>query len=215
MYKVSGMAILLAMVFLSGCAKQKYPPSEVILEGEYSLEGMENMEFDFRADSTLTVSQNGVYELGKNGEGDTLVRICLDDISRELPEDYSFTEYLAREEDGHIILTYTSEEFSLDTNPMKLTPLEGKNGLLSGDLFDGSYQIGEDGDSYQYRFREDGTVVLQVKESYYAKKDGSITLADHAGRTKYSYEASENTLVLKNRKGETVLNLVKKADADE
>ena len=214
MYKVTGMVIILAMIFLPGCAKQKYPPSEVIFEDVYYFEGMENMEFDFRADSTLTVSQKGIYELKENGEGDPVVRICLDDISRELPDDYNFTEYLAHREGGHIILTFTSEEFSLDTNPMKLTPLSGKDGLLSGKQFDGTYQIGEDGDSYQYIFKEDGTVVLQVKEYYDARKDGNITLADHAGRTKYVYEASGDTLVIKNRKGEPVLNLVKKAGVD-
>ena len=33
---------------------------------------------------TLTVSQKGIYELEKDGGGEAVVRICLDDISREL-----------------------------------------------------------------------------------------------------------------------------------
>ena len=54
--------------------------------------------------------------------------------------------------------------------------------------------------------------MLFRSEYYDAKKDGNITLADHAGRTKYVYEATEQTLVIKNRKGDPVLNLVKKAE---
>ncbi len=215
MNKAAGAALIMTALFLPGCGRYSYPPSEVIFEDVYYFEGMENMEFDFRADSTLTVSQKGIYELEKDGGGEAVVRICLDDISRELPEDYNFTEYTARREDGHIILTFTSEEFSLDTNPMKLTPLQGEDGLLSGKRFDGTYQIGEDGDSYQYIFKEDGSAVLQVKEYYNAQKDGSLVLADHAGRTNYMYESSGDTLVIKNRKGELILALVKKAGADE
>ena len=38
-----------------------------------------------------------------------------------------------------------------------------------------------------------------------------MTLKDHAGSTKYLYEATEDTLTIKNRKGEPVLNLEKDA----
>ena len=209
MNKATSQAIITAALFFAGCGRGKYPPSEVTFEAVYHLEDAENMEFVFGADSTLTVSQTGVYELSENEEGEVILRICLDDTSRELPEDYNFTEYLVRKEDGHVILTFTTEEFNLDTNPMILYPLNGRDGLLSGDAFDGSYQIGGDGDSYQYIFAEDGSVVLQVEEYYYAGKNGRMTLKDHAGSTKYLYEATENTLTIKNRRGEPVLNLEK------
>ena len=214
MNKVTALIMISAALVFAGCGKGKYQPSEVVFEDVYHLQDAENMEFAFGADSTLVVSQRGIYELDENEEGEVILRICLDDIGRELPEDYNFTEYLVRAEDGHVILTFTAEEFNLDANPMLLFPLKGEDGLLSGNVFDGSYQIGEDGDSYQYIFGKDGSVILQVEESYYAGKDGRMTLKDHAGSTKYLYEASEDTLTIKNRKGETVLSLEKKAGQD-
>lgn len=214
MNKVTALILITAALFFSGCGQGKYPPSEVVFEDVYHLQDAENMEFAFGADSMLTVSQKGIYELGENGEGDVTLRICLDDTSRELPEDYNFSEYLVRREEGHIILTFTTEEFNLDANPMLLFSLRGEDGLLSGEPFDGAYQIGEDGDSYQYIFRKDGSVVLRVEEYYYAGKDGRMTLKDHAGSTKYQYEVSGDMLVIKNRKGESVLTLEKEEAQD-
>ena len=214
MNKATALIMITAAFFIFGCGRGKYPPSEVIFEAVYHLEDAENMEFVFDADSILTVSQRGIYELDESEEGEAVLRICLDDLDRELPEDYNFTEYLVREEEGHMILTFRTEEFNLDTNPMLLFPLKGEDGLLSGALFDGTYQIGEDGDSYQYIFGRDGSVILRVEEYYYAGKNGNMTLKDHAGSTKYLYEASEDTLVIKNRKGEPILNLEKEAGQD-
>lgn len=214
MNKVAGMVMLMAVLFLCGCGRQSHKPSEVIFDDVYYFEGMENMEFVFRADSTLTVSQKGIYELSENEEGEAIVRICLDDISRELPEDYNFADYMIRRERGHVLMTYTSEEYMLDIKPMALFHLSGKDGLLSGKPFDGTYQIGADGDSYQYIFGEDGTIIMRVNEYYNAQKDGNMTLTDYAGSTKYTYEASEDTLLIKNKKGATILTLLKKAGQD-
>ena len=62
--------------------------------------------------------------------------------------------------------------------------------------------------NYQYIFKEDGQVTMQVKQHYYA--DGKdMTLSDHAGSTDYIYERSEDSLVLKNTQEEPVLTLVK------
>lgn len=73
---------------------------------------------------------------------------------------------------------------------MLLFPLKGTDGLLSGACFNGRYQIGRADDSYQYIFKEDGQVTMQVKQHYYA--DGKdMTLSDHAGSTDYIYERSE------------------------
>lgn len=212
MKKGTAAAMMAVTLCFCGCGKGKLPPSEVVFEDVYHLADAENMKFEFRADSTLTVSQKGIYELDENEDGDVVLRICLDDTGRELPEDYNFTGYLVRREDGHLVLTFTTEEFNLDANPMLLFSLGGEDGLLSGSPFCGSYQIGEDGDSYQYIFEEDGTVVLQVEEFYYAGKDGQMTLRDHAGSTKYLYETSENRLIIKNRKGEPVLTLEKEEE---
>ena len=45
------------------------------------------MEFHFTKDSSLYVWHTGIYELGENEDGKPIVRICLDDTKRELPED--------------------------------------------------------------------------------------------------------------------------------
>ncbi len=205
--------VLLAVIFvLSGCGPGKFRESKVIFDDSYYLEDADNMESAFSDDSTLTVRQKGIYELSESEEGEPLVRICLDDISRELPEDYNFTEYLMREVEGHIALTFTTEEFNLDANPMFLFPLEGEDGLMSGENFDGTYQIGEGGESYQYIFEKDGSITMRVTERYYADQKGRMTLSDHAGSTKYLYETYGDALILKNMKGDAVLTLIKEAD---
>lgn len=204
----TGIMLLIGMVALSGCKSQeRHPESEVIFEETYRLEGTDNMEFTFAKDSTLTVLQKGVYELKENEEGKPIVRICLDDINRELPEDYSYTEYLLSQDGKNTVLTFISEEFSLDSSPMILVPLEGKDGLLTGKQFAGSYQIGKDGDSYQYVFEEDGSVTMRIEEYYYA--DGTkMILSDHAGSTEYLYEETAEGITIKNIENEPVLELV-------
>lgn len=201
------------ILFMTGCGNGKYPESEVIFEGRYALDGAENMDFVFSKDSALTVRQRGIYELSENASGEAVVRICLDDISRELPEDYNFTDYLIKEEKDYVTLTYTSDEFDMNSNSMRLYPLEGEDGLRSDQMFDGSYQIGEDGDSYQYVFEKDGDVTMQIKERYFADKEHMI-LVDHAGSVEYLYEQSEDTLLLKNMKEEPVLTLIKKTEEE-
>ena len=208
------IVLLAVILMLSGCGTGKFRKSEVIFSDTYYLEDTDNMEFVFSDDSTLTVRQKGIYELAESEEGEAVVRICLDDISRELPEDYNFTEYLIREADTHITLTFTTEEFNLDANPMKLFLLEGEDGLLSGEYFDGTYQIGEGGESYQYIFEKDGSIAMRVEERYYADQKGKMTLSDHAGSTKYLYETNGDTLILKNMKGDAVLILIKEEDFD-
>lgn len=208
MGRIMNLLLLTVILLMSGCGRERYPVSELIFEDRYSLEGAENMDFIFSKDSTLVVRQRGIYELSKNASGDPIVRICLDDISRELPEDYNFTDYLIREEKDHIALTYTSEEFDMDSGSMQLYLLEGEDGLRSDGMFDGIYQIGEDGDSYQYVFEKNGDITMQIKERYYADQEHMI-LVDHAGSTEYLYEQSEDKLILKNMKEEPILTLIR------
>lgn len=206
--KKAGILLLICAVAAAGCGiGQKYPDSEVVFDESYRLKGMDNIEFLFSKDSTLTVSQKGIYELEESSTGEPVVRICLDDIARELPEDYNFTDYLLKKEGKRTVLTFTTEEFNLDANPMVLVLLEGEDGLLSGEYFDGTYQIGEDGDSYQYIFEEDGTITMQVREHYFADEE-KMTLTDYAGSTDYLYDASEEGLILKNMQGEQIMVLV-------
>ena len=206
--------LLLGLAVLTGCGVSgRNPESEVTWEGTYRLQGADNMEFTFASDSTLTVCQSGVYELVSQG-GRPVVRICLDDTARELPEDYSYTDYLVEEQDEELLLTYTSEEFDLDQSPMTLVPLKGKNGLTGRKFFEGSYQIGDSGDSYQYMFHKDGTMAMQIKETYFA--DGEqITLADHTGKTAYRYEDTNQTLILSDQQGKPILVLEKPSVAEQ
>lgn len=208
MGRIMNLLLLTVILLMSGCGRERYPVSEVIFEDRYALEGAENMDFIFSKDSTLVVRQRGIYELSKNASGDPVVRICLDDISRELPEDYNFTDYLIREENDHIALTYTSEEFDMDSGSMQLYLLEGEDGLRSDGMFDGIYQIGEDGDSYQYVFEKNGDITMQIEERYFADQEHMI-LVDHAGSTEYLYEQSEDKLILKNMKEEPILTLIR------
>ncbi len=208
------LLLLTVILLASGCGREKYPVSEVILEDRYALEGAENMEFVFSKDSTLVVRQRGIYELSENASGEAMVRICLDDIDRELPEDYNFTEYLIKEEEKHIALTYTSEEFDMESSPMQLYLLEGDDGLRSDELFDGAYQIGEDGDSYRYIFEKNANITMQITEHYYADSNHMI-LVDHAGSTEYLYEISDEGLILKNMNEEVILTLIKETETDQ
>lgn len=211
MRKIAYGIALAAGVFLAGCGNGRYLASEIIFDGTYYLKDMENIEFIFSRDSRLLVRQSGIYEFKKTEAGELVVRICLDDIDRELSEDYNFTEYLLGRDGEAVTLTFTSEEFDLEESPMYLYPLKGEDGLLSGDLFDGTYQIGEDGDSYRYVFHRDGSVMMQVSERYYA--DGTqMILSDHAGSTEYPYLLDGDTLILKGRHEEPVLTLIKETD---
>lgn len=197
-----------AVTMICGCGHDTYPNTKVVIDEVYSLQGSDNIRFVFSKDSTLVVRQKGLYDLTENSKGEPVLRICLDDISRELPEDYSYTEYRIEDEGRYLSLTLTTDDYELDESPMLLFPLKGTDGLLSGARFEGSYQIGRADDSYQYIFKEDGQVTMQVKQHYYA--DGKdMTLSDHAGSTDYIYEMSEDSLVLKNTQEEPALTLVK------
>ena len=112
-----------------------------------------------------------------------------------------------------MLLTFTTEEFDLDSEPMVLFWLNGEQGLSSDSYFEGTYQIGEDGDSYQYLFHKDGSITMQVTERYFADEE-QVTLIDYAGSTKYLYEKSEDTLILKNMQKEPVLTLQQKYEND-
>lgn len=201
------MLLLLFVLIFPGCGKG-YPRSEIVFDAAYYLEGTENICFDFSKDSKLEIAQKGVYELTTDEKGTQLVRICLDDVNRELPEDYHYTEYRLREQKEYVELVYTSTEFDLDSTPMILIPMKGEHGLTSGEWFNGVYQIGEDGDSYQYVFEEDGTVTMRIEAHYYADKE-RMRLSDHAGDTEYLYECSEDRMTLKNTQEEMILNLIR------
>lgn len=208
--KTGILFIMASAVWLSGCGS-KYQDTKVVIDDVYRLDGAENMKFTFSEDSTLTVRQKGIYELEKNETGELMVRICLDDISRELPEDYNYTDYLLEDKGRYVELTLTTDEFDLDVKPMLLFPLKGTDGILSGTYFNGTYQIGSENDSYQYIFKEDGQVTMQVKQYYYA--DGKMMkFSDYAGSTDYIYEMSEDTLILKNKKEEPILTLLKETE---
>lgn len=208
MLRLASLAVLTMTLFLAGCGGAKNPVSEVIFQDAYRLKGAENMEFHFTKDSSLYVWHTGIYELGENEDGKPIVRICLDDTKRELPEDYNFTEYLVTEEKWAVLLTLSTEEFDLESKPMELYLLNGEHGLLENSNFDGTYQIGHDGDSYQYIFQKDGSIAMQITERYFADKT-QMTLIDHAGSANYLYEATDDMLVLKNKDGEPVLTLLK------
>ncbi|MBO5303159.1 MAG: hypothetical protein J6A92_03820 [Lachnospiraceae bacterium] len=200
--------VMVSIVLFTGCGfLEEYTKSEVVLDGEYKLENVDNMTFSFKEKSRLIVRQTGIYEFAENAEGKLVVRICLDDISRELPEDYSFTEYLVQKNGLYTELVYTSAEFDLDTSPMVFVPVKGKDGLLTGDYFTGTYQIGTESDSYQYKFQKDGTLTMQINQQYYADEE-KVTLSDSAGSTEYLYEKTEESLVLKNKKEEPILVLL-------
>lgn len=206
--------LVAAIVLLSGCGNAKYQNTKVVIDEVYRLEGADNMKFAFSKDSTLVVRQKGIYVLEEDESGNSMVRICLDDTSRELPEDYNYTDYLLEDKGRYVELTFTTDEFALDANPMLLFPLKGTDGLLSGLYFNGTYQIGSEGDSYQYIFKEDGQVTMQIKQHYYA--DGKIMkLSDHAGETEYLYELSEDELILKNKEEKPILSLLKETEEDE
>lgn len=205
MSRTAGILLTAVSLLLSGCGIN-HTVSKVIFDDIYRLKDADNIEFAFSKDSMLVVSQKGIYELAESSTGEPLLRICLADISRELPEDYDFTEYRMKKQQKQIILTLATDAFELDANPMVLSYLEGEDGLLSGSAFEGVYQIGADTDSYQYLFEEDGSVVLQIRQRYYAD-EGRITLSDHGGSTDYLYKAEEDTLVIQNLKGEPILNL--------
>lgn len=204
------MGSLLLFCF-GGCGKKEYPPSEVIINDVYVLDETENMEFAFSKNSILTVTQKGVYELSENDNGEPLLRICLDDTSRELPEDYHFTEYLMKKEGKRIFLNLVADEEDSTENQMLLFYLKGKDGILNGKPFQGSYQIGMGGDNYQYKFYDDGTITMQITEHYFIK-DSKITLTDYMGSTDYIYEQNDNQMMIKNMRGDKIMELHKKEE---
>lgn len=210
MKKILAKALFLIFfgIFLTGCGViEKYTESEVVLDGKYKLEDMDNVTFSFQNKKDLIVRQMGIYTFDNNTDGEAVIRICLDDISRELPEDYNYTEYIIQKDGLYTKLIYTSEEFDLEESPMLLVPIEGTDGLVSGDYFNGAYQIGAESNNYLYKFQKDGTVVMQIEQGYYADNK-KITLSDHAGSTDYLYEINEDNLVLKTLEGERMMELI-------
>lgn len=195
-------------LLICGCGSaKKHPASQVILEGEYIHKGMDNIVFTFSEDSTLKVVQSGVYEFGKNSEGKSILKICFDDISRELPEDYNYTCYRIEHDRRYVYLTLDIEEEE-SPKPMALRLLKGTEGISKGELFSGTYQIGREGNDYQYIFSEDGTVLMEIHEYYYIEGE-KLTLSDSSGSTDYKYELTETEFTINNLLGETILSLEK------
>lgn len=205
-------AIFATLAFLvSGCGSIGAPkPSEVIIEGKYHLNEAGNMEFEFTKDSRLTVTQNGIYEFSRE-DGKPVLRMCFDDISTELPEDYQFIEYQISKDGNKIKLTYLPGEDAIVAKDMTLTFQEGSDKLSDEKPFTGVYQMGEHEDSYQYHFDKDGKVIFKVNETYYADKE-MITLSDNSGTTRYLYEKKEDEFLLKNLQGDLIFELVKKTE---
>lgn len=202
-------------ICLSGCGKSReHPPSQVILEGEYKVEGVENIVFTFYKDSTLKVEQSGIYAFGENSQGKDLLKMCFDDTSRELPEDYSFTEYLVEWDRRYVYLTLDMDSFGdaepeEKPKPMALRFLKGTEGISQGRPFSGTYQIGRAGSDYLYIFSENETVLMQIHENYYIEGE-KLTLSDSSGSTDYKYELTEKQVKINNLLGENVLSLIKK-----
>ena len=123
--------------------------------------------------------------------------MCFDDTSRELPEDYSFTEYLVEWDRRYVYLTLNGD-FSGNTEPeekpkpMALRFLKGTEGISQG-----------------RPFSEDETVLMQIHENYYMEGE-KLTLSDSSGSTDYKYELTENQIKINNLLGENVLSLIKK-----
>ncbi|MDE6905167.1 MAG: hypothetical protein K2P76_09595 [Lachnospiraceae bacterium] len=203
------------VILLSGCGKsQEHPISKVILEGQYGVEGVENIIFTFYKDSTLKVEQSGIYEFGKNSQGKNILKICFDDITRELPEDYNFTEYLVDWDRRYVYLTLDVEpagdsEQEEKPKPMALRLLKGTEGISKGEPFSGTYQIGGEGSDYQYIFSKDGRVLMEIYEYYYIEEE-KLTLSDSSGSTDYTCVLSENQIKINNLLGENILSLIKK-----
>lgn len=203
------------VIFLSGCGKsQEHPASQVILEGEYRVEGVENINFTFYKDSTLKVEQWGIYDFGENGGGNPMIKMCFDDTTRELPEDYNYTEYLVEWDRRYVYLTLDAEQagdFGQEEKPkpMALRLLKGTEGISKGEPFSGTYQIGGEGSDYQYIFSKDKTVMMQIHEYYYIEGE-KLTLSDSSGSTDYKYELTENQIKINNLFGENILSLEKK-----
>lgn len=190
-----------------GRAKEERPVSQVIIEGEYRQKGTDNIDFIFTRDSTLRVVQSGVYDFGKNSDGQDILRMCFDDISRELPEDYNYTNYVIESDRRYVYLTLDGAKG--DAKPMALRLLKGTEGISRGELFSGTYQIGGEGNDYQYIFSEDGTVLMEINEYYYIEGE-KLTLSDSSGSTDYRYELTEEQITINNLLGETILSLEKK-----
>lgn len=203
------------VICLSGCGKSREnPPSQVILEGEYKVEGVENIVFTFYDDSTLKVEQSGIYDFDKNSQGKDLLKMCFDDTSRELPEDYNFTDYLVECDRRYVYLTLdTDQTWNLEPEekpkPMALRLLKGSEGISKGRPFSGTYQIGREGSDYLYIFSKDKTVLMQIHENYYIEGE-KLTLSDSSGSTDYKYELTENQVKINNLLGENILSLIKK-----
>lgn len=206
--RLTGAVGCVLLLLLAGCGKvQSIAESPVSLDGEYKLETVDNITFLFEDRRFLTVQQNGVYELTESSAGKPMVRICLGDMDREMPGDYTFSEYELKRDRMYIHLEFVSDLLENAEGEMDLIFIEGTDGLLEGELFEGTYQMGAKGDDYQYQFKKDGTLILQVEQRYYAK-DEEVTLSDAFGETKYIFEKNEAGLELKNQMGETVLPLI-------
>ena len=92
---------------------------------------------------------------------------------------------------------------------MALRLLKGTEGISGGKPFSGTYQIGREGNDYQYIFSEDGTVLMEINEYYYIEGE-KLTLSDSSGSTDYRYELTEEQITINNLLGETILSLEKK-----
>ena len=193
---------------ITGCGKaREHPASQVIIEGEYRQKGIDNIDFIFSRDSTLKVVQSGVYGFGENSDGEDILKMCFDDTSRELPEDYNYTNYVIESDRRYVYLTLDMAEE--DIKPMALRLLKGTEGISEGEPFSGTYQIGGEGNDYQYIFSEDGTVLMEINEYYYIEGE-KLTLSDSSGSTDYRYELTEEQITINNLLGETILSLEKK-----
>lgn len=199
---------LIFLLLVTGCGSiRSIAESPESLDGEYKVDNVDNITFFFENRRFLTVQQSGIYELAENEAKEPVVRICLEDIDRVMPEDYSFSEYVMKKDRMYTTLTFCSELQGKTEETVDLIFINGTDGLLGRKPFEGTYQIGVEGDDYQYQFKEDGTLILQVEQRYYAE-DKSVTLTDAFGKTAYIYEKNEAGLELKNQMGETVLQLV-------
>lgn len=204
----AGILLLLVITMFGGCGKkQTLPQSDCILSGKYEVAKMPNMTIQFFQDGRAKVLQRGVYRLEKTKDRN-LVRICFDDISQELPEDYTYTEYEAVKKRNAVLLQlYWNDTVQEDKN-MLLVFEQGEDGLLKGEAFDGSYHIGSKREGYHYQFQQDGQVMIHIELSYYTKDDW-LTLVDASGETRYRYELQEEEIIMKSERGDVIMTLQK------
>ena len=178
----------------SGSATSTDPMDVLIEEGEHDATEKEN---SFAADLAAALEAEsgsldtvlGSYSIMNNGEAVENIYYVIDEDSLSIVETgaYEFNE------DGTVTISYgtndagttyditeTTDGFALTTDENVYIPLiymEGTDGLLGTDVFDGIYAVS---DNYAFIFNADGTLdVLTTQECKVKKKTITIAGAEY------------------------------------